>query len=735
MPLRFIRWIVMATLPLLASPALAIEYPKTAREEVVDKYQTAGGKTLEVVDPYRWLEADVRESPRVAEWVAQQQEVTGDYLRSLPSRAQWAERLTKLWNFERRSPPQRIGKPGASPLRYAYSQNNGLQNQSVVYLADRFNGPGRVLIDPNQWSEDGTIALAGFTPSYDGALLAYQRSEAGSDWRVIRVLDVDTGKELEDELRWVKFGGVQWTPDGRGFYYSRYPEPEAGEAYQASALNRKLCFHKLGDPQSKDVVVFENPEHPDWSAGAWLTEDGRWLLVSESKGTDHQNRLYARRADVAMGDDPSEGWTPLVEDFNNAFDPFATVGDKLFLLTDQDAPQRRVVSFDLSKAGKVDFRGALQGVIPEREATLEQASLIGGELFASYLEDVASVVRRYSPEGGLLGEVKLPGVGSAMGFGGWQDAKETFFTYTSYASPPTTYRYDIDAQVSEKLFEPEVGVDFSKYTVRREFFTSKDGARIPIFLTHRKDLKLDGKNPTLLYGYGGFTISLTPGYSPSRMAWVEEGGVLAVANLRGGGEYGERWHEAGKLTKKQNVFDDFIAAAEWLIEQKITSPQHLAIQGGSNGGLLVGAVMTQRPDLFGACLPAVGVMDMMRFHTFTAGQFWRDEYGSSDDPQMAEYLLGYSPYHNVRPDVAYPPTLITTADTDDRVVPMHSFKFAAALQHAQQSSGTEEGGAGDNPLLIRIESRAGHGAGTPTTKLIEESADLWAFLWAAIGPN
>ncbi|WP_197527064.1 prolyl oligopeptidase family serine peptidase [Pirellulimonas nuda] len=730
----------MAILPLFTSPALAVEYPETAREQVVDKYQSAGGKTLEVADPYRWLEADVRESERVAEWVAQQQAVTDAYLRSLPSRGEWVERLTKLWNFQRRGAPQRLGRPGASPLRYTYAQNDGLQNQSVLYLTDRFNGDGRVLIDPNQWSEDGTVALAGYSPSNDGRLLAYQRSEAGSDWRVIRVLEVDSGKELEDELRWVKFGGVQWTPDGAGFYYSRYPEPEAGEAYQASALNRKLCFHKLGDPQSKDVVVFENPDHPDWSAGAWLTEDGRWLLVSESKGTDHQNRLYARRADAPLGDgplgdDPSSGWTALVEDFDNAFDPFASVGDKLFLLTDQDAPQRRVAAFDLSKAGEADFREALVEVVPEREATLEGASLIGGEVFASYLEDVASVVRRYSPDGGLLGEVKLPGVGSAMGFGGWQDAKETFYTYTSYAAPPTTYRYDIDAQVSEKLFEPNVGVDFSKYTVRREFYTSKDGARIPIFLTHRKDLPLDGKNPTLLYGYGGFTISMTPGYSPSRMAWVEQGGVLAVANLRGGGEYGEPWHEAGKLRNKQNVFDDFIAAAQWLIDEKITSPKHLGIQGGSNGGLLVGAVMTQRPELFGACLPAVGVMDMMRFHTFTAGQFWRDEFGSSDDPEMAEYLLGYSPYHNVRPGVAYPPTLVTTADTDDRVVPMHSFKFAAALQHAQQTSDAANGAAGDAPLLIRIESRAGHGAGTPTAKLIEQAADLWAFLWATIGPR
>ncbi|CAE7241201.1 f1pep1 [Symbiodinium sp. CCMP2456] len=677
---------------LSAMPAAhAVEYPVTAREEVVDEYQGPGGKTIEVTDPYRWLEADVRESDRVAAWVAQQQAVTEAYLGALPEREAFEKRLTELWNYERRSAPSRFGKPGMSPDRYVYTKNDGLQNQSVLYITDSADAEGRVLIDPNQWSEDGTVALAGTSASYDGKLLAYQRSEAGSDWRVIRVMDVETGKELDDELRWVKFGGVQWAPDGKGFYYSRYPEPEEGAAYQASALNRKLCYHKLGDPQEKDVVIYENPEHPDWSSGLWVSEDGEWLVVVESRGTDHQNRLYVRRADAEGG-----AWTPLVQDFDNEFNPIASEGSRLYLVTDHNAPQRRVVSFDLQRASDVVFRDTLVEVVPESAATLESASLVGDVVFTRYLEDVAAVVKRYSLRGEPLGRVELPGVGSVYGFGGWQDATETFYTYTSYDAPPTTYRYDIPSGESELLFQPDVGVDFSKFTVRREFYTSKDGTRIPIFLTHRKDLELDGTNPTLLYAYGGFTISMTPGYSASRMAWVEKGGVLAVANLRGGGEYGEPWHEAGKLKNKQNVFDDFIA----------------------------------RPDLFGAALPAVGVMDMLRFHTFTAGQFWRDEYGSADDPEMVEYLRGYSPYHNVKPGVAYPATLVTTADTDDRVVPMHSFKFAAALQHAQQSKG-----AGDKPLLIRIESRAGHGAGTPTKKLIEQAADLWAFLWEHVGPK
>ena len=716
---------LMTCLLLLVCVPAPANYPETERVDVVDQYELPSGEKVEVADPYRWLEEDVRESDRVAAWVAQQQAVTEAYLAELPERDALRDRLTELWNFERRSAPSRLGKPGESPRRYTYRQNDGLQNQSVLYLTDSSMESGRVLIDPNTWSEDGTIAMAGYSASRDGRLLAYLRSEAGSDWRTIRVLEIDSGQERDDVVRWVRFGGAQWDAAGEGFYYSRYPEPEAGQEHQASAKNRMICYHRLGTPQEEDAIVYKDPDHPDRTFFITLTEDDEYLLLSVFRGTDDQNQFAFRSASdpVDPGADPRDGWTWLVEDFDNVWSPVACVDGTLHLMTDYEAPTRRLVSFDL-KASDKPLRERLTEVIPKQEETLESVSLVGGKMFAKYLQDVAAVVRVFSPSGAPQGEVQLPGVGTVRGFGGWQNAEETFYTYTSYDSPPTTYHYDPKTGESTRVFQPDVGVDLSGFTVRREFYTSKDGTRVPLFLMHKKELELNGENPTLLYGYGGFTISLTPGYSPSRLAWVERGGVLAVANLRGGGEYGEPWHEAGKVLNKQNVFDDFIAAAEWLCDQKITRPERLGIQGGSNGGLLVGAVMTQRPELFGCCLPSVGVMDMLRFHKFTAGQFWRDEYGSSDDPEQFELLRSYSPYHNIQPRVAYPPTLVTTADTDDRVVPMHSFKFAAALQAAQQ-----EGGAGGSPLLIRIESRAGHGAGKPTSKRIEEAADVWAFLW------
>lgn len=707
------------------SIAEQFDYPKTETVDQIDTYQSIDGKEVQVADPYRWLEEDVRESDRVAAWVAQQQTLTTSYLNRLSERDAFRERLTELWDYERQSAPSRFGKPGESPVRYTYSRNDGLQDQSVVYLTDSPEEKGRVLLDPNKWSEDGTVALTSFSVSRDGKTLAYGKSSSGSDWKTIYLMDVDSGEHLQDTINWVRFGGVQWTPDGKGFFYSRYPEPEEGQQYQASAENQMICFHELGTSQAEDLIYYQDPKYPDRTAGVINTEEGKYRLLTVGQGTDHQHQLFYQTADVvADQDNPFGSWTPLVEDFDNMFYPVAVAGDIIYFETDFEALRYRLVKIDLSEKSNLPFRERLVEVIPERDAPIRSISLIQDQFFVTYLEDVAASVRIFSLDGKEIGSVDLPGVGSVGGFGGWRDSEELFYTYTSYDSPPTSYRYEVATGQSTKLFQPNIKADLDQITVRREFFTSKDGTKVPIFLLHRKDLKLDGKNPTLLYGYGGFSISLTPGFSSSRLAWVERGGVFALANLRGGGEYGEEWHLAGKIHKKQNVFDDFIAAAEWLIDEKITNSKHLGIQGGSNGGLLVGAVMTQRPDLYKACLPSVGVMDMLRFHRFTAGQFWRAEYGSADVPDEFPTLHAYSPYHNVQEGVAYPPTMVMTADTDDRVVPMHSFKFAAALQAAQQ-----KGDAGENPLLIRIESSAGHGAGTPISKRIEQSADVWAFLW------
>ncbi|MEM6329003.1 MAG: prolyl oligopeptidase family serine peptidase [Planctomycetota bacterium] len=717
-------------------------YPATRRVDHVDTYHGQ-----QVADPYRWLEEDVRVSDEVAAWVAQQQAYTRAYLDALPQRQPMIDRLTKLWNYERFSQPRKAGD------RYLYVKNDGLQNQSVLYLADTPQADGEVLIDPNGWSDDGTIALAGFSPSKDGRYLAYQKSEAGSDWKTIRVMDLETKQEVTlsddgatgdgatgdgatpDVLRWVKFTGIEWAKDGSGFYYSRYPEPAEGEAFQSVALNRKVFFHKLGDPQSKDRLVYEDPEHPDWGASVQLTEDGRFEVLSVSRGTDDQNQLFYRPAGA-------EEWTVLSGDFEDTFylvgeTKNAAGGDRFLLYTDHRAPTKRIVAIDLPPtSGNAAPGDAASGdaavhdptrplgeqvveIIPATDATIEGASLVGGKLIIERLEDVAAKVEVYTLDGQKERDVPLPGVGSVGGFGGEPDDTETFFSYTSYDTPSTVYRYDVATGEATKIRQPTVDFDPDAFVVTREFYDSKDGTRVPIFVAHKRGLERDHTNPTLLYGYGGFNISLTPGFSPSRVAWMEAGGVLAVANLRGGGEYGEEWHQAGKLHNKQNVFDDFIAAAEWLVSTGYTSPERLGIQGGSNGGLLVGAVMTQRPELFGACLPAVGVMDMLRFHKFTAGQFWRDEYGSSDEARDFPVLRAYSPYHNLEPGTHYPATMVVTADTDDRVVPSHSFKFAAALQAAQ---------AGPAPTLLRVESRAGHGAGTPTTKRIEQAADMWAFL-------
>lgn len=685
--------------PSTGGQSASLEYPQTRRVDQRDNYH---GTVVD--DPYRWLEEDVRESSEVAEWVAAQQKMTDRYLESLPQRKEIEERLTKLWNFARYSPPSKAGE------RYLYRKNDGLQNQSVLYLADRYDADGKVLIDPNTWSDDGTIALGGYSTSHDGHWLAYQKSEAGSDWRTMEIMDLTTGEVIKDRLQWLKFTGASWSHDDRGFYYSRYPQPKEGAAFQSAALNRKVYFHKLGTPQSADVLIYEDPEHDDWTFSVSETDDGRWQTLEIREGTDAQNQLWIRRTG-----DNAAAWTPLSKTFDHFFTVIASEGDDLLLLTDLEASKRRVIRVPAT----ADGIEKLTEVVPESESTLEEIDHVGGKLITQYLEDVAAKVKVFALDGTLETEVPLPGLGSVSGFGGKATDQETFFSYASYDTPPSSYHYDLKTGKVTLLRRPEMDFNPEDYVVKREFYTSPDGTRAPIFLAHKKDLERNHKNPTLLYGYGGFSISVTPRFSVSRLAWMELGGVVAVATLRGGGEYGEDWHQAGKLDQKQNVFDDFIAAGEWLIASGYTEPKRLAVQGRSNGGLLVGAVMTQRPDLFGACLPGVGVMDMLRFHKFTAGQFWRDEYGSADEPDQFPALMAYSPYHNVKPGTNYPATLVTTADTDDRVVPMHSFKFAAALQAANPNG---------EPMLIDIESRAGHGAGTPTTKLIEQAADEWAFL-------
>jgi prolyl oligopeptidase len=672
----------------LAADGPTITYPKTRRADVVDDYH--GTK---VADPYRWLEQDVRTSPEVRQWVEAENKVTFAYLEKVPQREAIRKRITELFNFPKYGLPHKVGQ------RYVYSKNDGLQNQSVLYKLDRLDGTPSVLLDPNSWSKDGTVALAGLAFTDDGKYLAYGVAEAGSDWTHWKVLDVDTGKAHEDEIKWVKFGGASWTHDNKGFFYSRFPEPKPGEQFQGLSLHQKLYYHKLGTKQSEDVLVYEVPEQPRWTVSGHVTDDGRYLVISVGDGTtSRKNRVLVK--DLQK---PDVKPVALIDDFKSRNSFLDNVGTVFYFRTDRGAPRSQIVALDLAKPGDANHRV----VVPQAAENLEDASMVGGQIIAQYLKDARSQVKVFDLHGQFVREIELPGICSAGGFGGKLSDQETFYSVSSYATPPSIYRLDLKTGKSDLFRRAEVKFNPEDYEVHQVFYASKDGTKVPMFLGHKKGLKRDGSNPTLLYGYGGFNIPQTPAFSVSRLQWMEMGGILAVANLRGGGEYGEEWHRAGTKLKKQNVFDDFIAAAEYLIREGYTRKDKLAIQGGSNGGLLVGAAMTQRPDLFGACLPAVGVMDMLRFQKFTAGRYWVDDYGSSDNPEEFKALYAYSP------------TLITTADTDDRVVPGHSFKFAAALQEKQ---------AGDAPVLIRIETKAGHGAGKPTTKQIEEVADLWAFL-------
>ncbi len=665
----------------------------------------------EVADPYRWLETDVRESEEVRRWIEIQNEVSSAYLGSIPERPSIEERLRRLWNFERRSSPTKRGG------RYFFTRNDGLQDQPVVCVQDSLDEPPRVLLDPNTWSDDGTVALAGTCVSDDGRFLAYAVAEGGSDWRTWRVMEIDTGRVLEDEVRWTKYTGISWGPEDEGFFYGRYPEPERGTEYQSVALHQKIYYHRVGTQQAEDVLIYERPDIPELNLEPWVTDDDRYLVIVASKGTTGSAVL------VQDLEEPSTPPRLLAGDPGDArgdYDFVGNRGTRFFFRTDFRACRYRLVAIDLRRPERAHW----EEVIPEAAETLDSVSYVGGRFIAQYLEDARARVRVFARDGTPLRDVDLPGIGSACGFDGRVDDDETFYLFSGFATPPSIYRYDVATGESTLLWRAAVGFDPERYTVEQVFYTSKDGTRVPMFVAHARGIRLDGTNPTLLYGYGGFNISLTPSFSVARLAWMEMGGVFTMANLRGGGEYGEAWHEAGTRCAKQNVFDDFAAAAEWLIDAGYTRPEKLAIQGSSNGGLLVGAVMTQRPELFGAALPSVGVMDMLRFHRFTAGRFWVDDYGSAEDPEDFEVLYAYSPYHNLKPGTVYPATLVTTADTDDRVVPAHSFKFAARLQSVQ---------AGARPALIRIDTRAGHGGGTPTTKLIERVADEWAFLAETLG--
>jgi prolyl oligopeptidase len=690
---------LVATTPSKQGGDMKLSYPETRRVDQVDAFHG-----LRVEDPYRWLEADVRESPEVAEWVAKQNALARTYLDAIPQRPGIVRRLTELFDYERYSPPRQEGG------KYFYLKNDGLQNQSVLYVADRYDAEGRVLVDPNTWSEDGTVAMRAFAASDDGRYLAYARADAGSDWQQIYVLEVETGQLLPDHLKWARFTGIDWTKDGVGFFYNRYPEPPPGQQYQSAALNQMVYFHKLGTTQEEDQLIYRRPDHPEWGFSVTPTDDNKYLVLSISPSTDPQNQVYVRELSAAA-DAP---WIELIGDFENEFSFIGNLSEQFFFITDLDAPTKRIVSMEITQPG----REHLREIVPAQKGTLVGAGILSERIIAQYLVDVMSEVDVFDLAGKPLGKVERPGYGSIDGFAGDQDDNESFFTFTSYNTPARTYRYDVTSGETQLVRQPDLKFDPDKFALEQVFYKSKDGTRVPMTLAYRKDLPKDQPQPTLLYGYGGYTISLTPSFYPDYVAWMEMGGVLAVANLRGGGEYGEEWHLEGKTLKKQNVFDDFIAAAEWLIAEGRTSPEKLSIMGGSNGGLLVGAVEVQRPELFGAAIPMVGVLDMLRFHQFTAGQFWRDEYGRVENEDEFKALLAYSPYHNAKPG-KYPPTLIMTADTDDRVVPMHSFKFGAALQRAQQ---------GDAPILLRIETRAGHGGGTPVKKLIEIAADRLAFL-------
>ncbi|MDF0554703.1 prolyl oligopeptidase family serine peptidase [Kamptonema sp. UHCC 0994] len=676
-----------------------LTYPTSPKIEQIDEYHG-----IKVADPYRWLEDPDSEETKA--WVEAQNQVTFAYLSEIPAREKIKQRLTQLWDYEKYSIPFKEGD------RYFYFKNNGLQNQSVLYTLTSLDGEAKVLIDPNTLSEDGTIALSGIAISENGKLMAYGLSASGSDWQEWKIRDVETGKDLSDNLQWVKFSGASWTHDHQGFFYSRYDEQNEKSKLEDVNYYQKLYYHRLGTAQSEDVLIYERPDQKEWGFSGGVSEDGKYLIVSVWRGTDPQNLIFYK--DLT---NPEAEVIELISEFDAEYGFIDNEGSLFWFQTDLDAPRRRVIAIDTTTNNSTE-------VIPQSTETLQGIGILNNQFVTSYLKDAYTQIKIFNLEGSFVREVALPGIGSAGGFGGKRHDTETFYSYTSFTTPNTIYHYDMVTGESTLYRQPKVDFNPDDYETKQIFYSSKDGTKVPMFITHKKGLQLDGNNPTYLYGYGGFGASITPSFSVSRVVWLEMGGIYAIANLRGGGEYGEEWHQAGTKLNKQNVFDDFIAAAEWLIDNKYTTPAKLAIAGGSNGGLLVGACMTQRPELFGAALPAVGVMDMLRFHKFTIGWAWCSEYGSPENQAEFQVLYGYSPLHNLKPGTTYPATMITTADHDDRVVPAHSFKFTAALQETHQ---------GERPVLIRIETKAGHGAGKPTAKIIEEIADEWAFLVPTLG--
>lgn len=673
-------------------------YPPTRTEDLVELLHGQ-----QVADPYRWME-DL-DSAEIQSWIEAQNQLTFDYLDQSPLRKRIQQRMTALWNYEKYSPPFKRGG------RYFFLFNDGLQNQDVLYWMENLDDDPKVLIDPNTLSEDGTVALSGAAVSRNGRYLAYGLADAGSDWQTWYVRQVDDGQDLPDRIEWVKFSGASWDGESDGFYYSRYDAPE-GAALKQANYYQKLYYHRLGTEQSEDRLVYQRPDQKEWGFNGEVTEDGRYLIIYVWHGTASENVVFY--LDLS---DPEAQVVELLPDFDAEYVLVANQGVRFFFQTDRDAPQNRVVAIDISDPNAENW----QEVIPEDADKLESVSYVGKRFICTYLHDAAHQVRFYHEDGTPDGQLTLPGSGMVLGFSGRGDDSETFYKFSSINTPGTVYHFDTHSKESGLFRAPDLAFDPEDYMTEKVFYRSKDGTQVPLYISHRKDIQMTGDVPTYLYGYGGFNISLPVAFSVPNLVWMEMGGIYAQAHLRGGGEYGRDWHEGGMKHHKQNVFDDFIAAAEFLLSEGYTRKEKLVVGGRSNGGLLIGACMTQRPDLFGVCLPNVGVLDMLRFHKFTIGWAWVSDYGSPDDPADFEKLLAYSPYHNIRKGVAYPPTMVLTGDHDDRVFPAHSFKFAAKLQQAQ---------AGEAPVLVRIETRAGHGAGKPTAKLIEEFSDMWTFALA-----